>query len=72
MKIDLPFDDFTEIAEALIEQARGRRSPHLLRVAARILREQWSTAVANAIEAEAEKLEEALSTNPTDPPEQCS
>ena len=41
MKIDLPFDDFTEIADALIDQARGRRSPHLLRLAARILREQW-------------------------------
>ncbi len=70
MKIDLPFDDFTEIADALIEQARGRRSPHLLRLAARILREQWSTAVATAIEAEADKLEQALSTSPTDAPEQ--
>ncbi len=70
MKIDLPFDDFTEIADALIDQARGRRSPHLLRLAARILREQGSTAVANMIEAEADKLEQTLSTSPTDAPEQ--
>ncbi len=40
MKIDLPFDDFTEIADA------------------------------SAIEAEADKLEQALSTSPTDAPEQ--
>ncbi len=56
MKIDLQFDDWSAIAEVLIEQGRNQRSAHLLRLAARILREQGLSAVANATEAEAGRL----------------
>ena len=57
MKIDLPGDDWDLVVSAALEVARAKQSAHLMRLAARILRQQGLSATAGAIEADAERFE---------------
>jgi hypothetical protein len=57
VKIEIDGDNLTIIAEALTDYGRQTRSAYLLKLAARIMREQGLSATANAIDAEADRMD---------------